>query len=103
MPKSSSRKKLSMDAITIPDEAVENFVAFLKVKLEPKDFAELKDMLGQSKHSEDEDDDDEPDAAIDSPPAFKGQPKTGGGMAADSQGRSYDDRWPNAARIKVWL
>jgi hypothetical protein len=94
------QKRLSMDAIMIPDEAVEEFVRFLKVKLEPEDFAELKQMIGQNQQS----DDDEPDMTMDQPPDFKNKPKPGGSMvAADARGQSYEDRFPDAARIAVWL
>src|SRR5579863_6543970 len=91
-------KRLSMDAITIPDEAVEEFVQFLEAKLSPEDFASLKKMVGKSQQS----DEDETEAANDTPPDFKGKP--GGEMvAADSLGKSYSDRFPDTARIKVWL
>jgi hypothetical protein len=94
---SNRHKRLSMDAITIPDEDVEEFVRFLKAKLKPDDFSELQEMLGQSQQS----DEDEPEMTMDEPPEFK--PKPGGGMAADARGKSYAEMWPEAARIKVWL
>jgi hypothetical protein len=51
--------------------------------------------------------DDEPDVAIDQPPAFKGQPKTGGAMAADASSdanqKRFNAMFPDTARIKVWL
>jgi hypothetical protein len=91
-----------MDAITISDEAVEDFVGFLKEKLEPKDFAELKKMIGQSQQS----DDDEPEAASDELPPFKGAPRTGA-MAADASSganqKRFNAMFPDSARIKVWL
>jgi hypothetical protein len=91
-------KLLSMDAITIPDEAVEEFVRFLKAKLKPDDFSELQEMLGQSEQSND----DEPEPTMDEPPEFKGKPKVGGStVAADARSKSYDERWPTAARIQV--
>lgn len=97
------KNRLSMDAITIPDKSVEEFVRFLKAKLEPEDFAELKEMLGQSKQS----DDDEPEAASDEPAPFKAMPKPGGTMAADASSdaarRRFNEMFPDCARIKVWL
>src|SRR5579863_9008403 len=93
-------KRLSMDAITIPDEAVEEFIQFLEAKLSPEDFASLKKMLAKSQQS----DEDETESANDEPPDFKGKPKPGDEMvAADSLGKSYSDRFPHASRIKVWL
>jgi hypothetical protein len=98
------KTRLSMDAITIPDESVEEFVRFLKAKLEPEDFAELKEMLGQSKQSGD----DDPDMTMDEPPDFKGKPKPGGTMVAadassDASQKRFNQMFPDCARIKVWL
>jgi hypothetical protein len=93
-------KRLSMDSLTLSDEAVEEFVEFLENKLAPEDFTSLKEMLAKSQQS----DEDETETAKDEPPPFKGQPKTGGTMlAGDARGQSYADRFPDAARIKVWL
>ena len=67
MPTRSYRqKRLSMDSITIPDESVEEFVRFLKAKLEPEDFDALKQMLGQSQQP----DEDEMETAKDEPAAL---------------------------------
>ena len=99
--RSSRQKRLSMDAITIPDEFVEEFVRFLKAKLEPEDFDELKQMLGQSQQP----DEDEMEAAKDSPVPFRGMPRTGGTMVAadsrtDADIERYNRMFPDAARIK---
>ncbi len=99
MPKRNA-KRLSMDSLSLSDEAVSEFIEFLESKLVPEDFASLKKMLANSQQS----DEDESEAANDEPPDFKGKPKPGGTMvAADARGKSYAEMWPEAARIKVWL
>lgn len=94
--------------MSLDDEATEEMVSFLKEKLSPEDFNSLKEMLSKNQETADEEAEDEEDdaksakdkPAKDSPPAFKGMPKTGGNqVAADAQGTSFADRWPNAIRI----
>jgi hypothetical protein len=89
---------------------LEKLLAFLKGKLSAEDFVQLRSLLG------------EVDAmAADDPAPFRGMPKTGGTMTAldrlppslrrktvdaimaarESQRESFDERFPNAARIKI--
>jgi hypothetical protein len=90
-------KRRAMDA-EFDDETMKNAMAFLQDKLGLEDFASLKKILGATN-----DEDMDEDMSEDSPPSFKGMPKPGGAMAADSRGKAYADMFPDAAKIKVWL
>ena len=96
-------KRPAMDGLTLDDQEVEEFIEFLNNKLSPDDFGALKNMLAKSQQSKDEaeeeEDEEEMETAKDEPPPFKGKP--GGEMAADSRGKTFADRWPQAARITV--
>lgn len=113
------RQRIARDSeTTIDDETLEKAMAFLKQRLEPEEMSELRQIL-KGEH-EDEQASDEPPGretpeligkrsgnaigqrANDTPPPFKGMPRTGGTMvASDSRSQSYAERWPDAARIGI--
>jgi len=114
MPKTLQRKRLANDDVS--DDVMKNCLRFLQNRLSPEDMARMKQILMASgetaantetqtndtiENADNIDDDSEKDEAMDSPPPFKGMPRSGGTMVAqDARPRSYADRWPNAARIR---
>ena len=99
-PKGTNLAKLFLPAnpkgaydAALPDDAKAALLEFLRDKLSTEDLATFAKMLGA-----------DPEAAMDDeggPEPFPGMPQTGGGKAMDSRLRSFAERFPNAARIRV--
>ena len=84
----------SDDDITVDEETMEKAIDYLKSRLKPEELSHLTQMLKGEQA-----DDADPDAK-----EKTDLPKPGGKLvAADSRPQSYGDRFPDAARIKVWL
>lgn len=83
--------KAAYDA-ALPEDAKAALLEFLRDKLSTEDHAAFAKMLEA-----------DTDAAMDDggPEPFAGMPLPGGGKAMDSRRRSFAERYPNAARIKV--
>ena len=84
-----ARRRPAKDS-EIDDDTMEKAMAFLKERLEPEEMTKLKVILKGEKAEEAED--DEPTEL----------PKPGGKLvASDARPKSYSERWPTAARIRV--
>ena len=93
---STKRRVAKDDEFTVNDETMEKAMAWLKDRLKPEDLEELMLMLKGQQADDDTPDEEDAESADE-------LPKPGGKMVAvDSRGGSYGERWPEAARIKVW-
>jgi hypothetical protein len=82
----------SDDKITVDDETMEKALDYLKSRLKPEELSHLAQML-KGEQADDADPSEKEKADL---------PKPGSKMvASDSRGNTYQDRWPDAARIKV--